>query len=109
VTLTELEPRWVTAADAPAEAQQGVSFLCPHCAQVRLAIFFDVPILFVAPVDLDAVHRQQAEFGHLADHHIGRILWHREGDTFEDLTLTPSVDASHVGHWHGFITHGEIT
>lgn len=24
------------------------------------------------------------------------------------LTLTPSVDASKHGHWHGFITNGEI-
>ncbi len=39
------------------------------------------------------------------------VRWTRSGDTFETLTLTPSVDAaSHgVGHWHGFITNGEIT
>ncbi len=38
------------------------------------------------------------------------VYWQRTGDTFETLTLTPSVDAaSHgVGHWHGFITNGEI-
>lgn len=34
--------------------------------------------------------------------------WHRTGDTFETLTLTPSIDASAYGHWHGFITRGEV-
>lgn len=33
--------------------------------------------------------------------------WDRTGDTFEALTLRPSVDASGFGHWHGFITNGE--
>lgn len=37
----------------------------------------------------------------------GRTLWQRTGDTFDSLTLTPSVDASAFGHWHGFVTNGE--
>jgi hypothetical protein len=36
------------------------------------------------------------------------VLWQRTGDDFEDLTLTPSIDASNSGHWHGFITGGQI-
>lgn len=36
------------------------------------------------------------------------IHWQRHGDTFEAMTLMPSVDASASGHWHGFITNGEI-
>lgn len=38
--------------------------------------------------------------------------WLRTGDTFETLTLTPSifrrVELGGCG-WHGFITHGEVT
>jgi hypothetical protein len=34
------------------------------------------------------------------------VLWQRTGETFETLTLTPSVDCSAWGHWHGFITNG---
>jgi hypothetical protein len=109
VKLTELEPHWVAEYNAPADAKQGVSFLCPHCRGLRLAVFFDVPICGRAPVDIKAVHRQQSDDGHLNDHHIGRTLWHREGESFETLTLQPSVDASHFGHWHGFITNGEIS
>ena len=26
----------------------------------------------------------------------------------DDLTVTPSIDASASGHWHGFITNGEV-
>lgn len=32
-----------------------------------------------------------------------------EHATFEALSVTPSIDASASGHWHGFITNGEIT
>lgn len=38
----------------------------------------------------------------------GSFKWEREGDTFETLTLKPSVDASGWGHWHGWITNGEV-
>jgi Family of unknown function (DUF6527) len=114
MTLTELAPHWVAEYHAPADAKQGIGFLCPHCQVTRLAVFFDVPIgghlaaAIVTPGDTLQAHIDQAEQGHLMDYHIGRILWHREGVTFETLSLTPSVDASHFGHWHGFITNGEI-
>ena len=34
--------------------------------------------------------------------------WRFEGNDFETLTVTPSIDASASGNWHGFITGGEI-
>lgn len=109
--LIDLQPRWVAEYGAPEGTKQGVSFRCPHCQSesTRLAVFFDVPICGAPAVDIKAVHRSQAdESQHLHDHHVGSVLWHREGDSFETLTLTPSVDASHFGHWHGFVTGGEI-
>ena len=43
---------------------------------------------------------------------VGRPNWQRTGDTFESLTLTPSIlrrrDRGGCG-WHGFITNGEVT
>lgn len=109
MTLSELEPRWVGAYGQPDDAKQGLSFLCPHCRTVRLAIFFDRPICGRPAVDIKAVRRQQADPGHLCDEHVGRTLWRRvSGDTFETLTLTPSIDASAWGCWHGFITNGRI-
>ena len=38
-----------------------------------------------------------------------RTGWQRTGDTFETLTLTPSIlRRSHCG-WHGYITNGNVT
>lgn len=33
--------------------------------------------------------------------------WSIGGD-FSNTTITPSVDASNSGHWHGFVTNGEV-
>jgi hypothetical protein len=44
----------------------------------------------------------------LAEVHFGGKHWHRTGDSFETLSLTPSIDCSHFGHWHGFLTAGAI-
>jgi hypothetical protein len=34
--------------------------------------------------------------------------WTIQGTDFETMTVTPSIDASGAGHWHGFIRSGEI-
>lgn len=34
--------------------------------------------------------------------------WQRRGDTFENLTLTPSILRMGGCGWHGFVTNGEI-
>jgi hypothetical protein len=42
-------------------------------------------------------------------HHLG-LEWTISGDedctSFDNVSLTPSVDASKYGHWHGMITDG---
>jgi hypothetical protein len=39
----------------------------------------------------------------------GETIWTViSGDSFDNLSLHPSVDASPV-HWHGWITNGEIS
>jgi hypothetical protein len=57
---------------------------------------------------MDAIRNEES------DTHIGaNPSWVISGDqdmhTFENVTLTPSIDASAFGCWHGFITNGEIT
>ncbi|HKC40600.1 MAG TPA: DUF6527 family protein [Gemmatimonadales bacterium] len=45
-----------------------------------------------------------------------RHLWQRTGETYETLTLQPSVDYTRLDNgemrdptcWHGFITNGEV-
>ena len=33
--------------------------------------------------------------------------WDVSGDSFENISLTPSIH--HFGHWHGFLTNGVLT
>jgi hypothetical protein len=126
--LAELDPKWWAE---PGRHGQGVVFLCPHCRAGFIAVPFTNPLDGGAPFsvgteqarpisrlwailygDLDA----PAERGELRE---GAVLpvgawvippgyaWQRAGETFETLTLSPSVDASAAGCWHGFVTNGE--
>lgn len=100
--LTDLNPRWAADYDILVgdhvvhdEDRKGmaVTFDCPHCRTTRLGVFFRNPVDGKPPSD---------DFD-------DKRLWTRAGETFETLSLTPSIDASASGHWHGFITNGEIT
>jgi hypothetical protein len=99
VKLTDLAPRWAVDTDIVIGGVRrhydnrngmAISFDCPHCRTERLAVWFANPIDGGPPTD-DATQ-----------------LWQRAGDTFDTLTLSPSIDASKHGHWHGFIQGGEI-
>jgi hypothetical protein len=92
--LIELNPRWYIAADSPDIL--GITFDCPCCKVIRLG----VP--FVEVIDRDGLPD---------DVHWGRpgVKWNRSGETFETLSLSPSIDASAFGHWHGHISSGEVT
>ena len=103
--LTELNPRWLSFPDGA--GRQGVSFDCPCCRGVRLGVFFVNPLDGPA-VDLKELHRARMDDPVLNDVHVGRVLWRRAGDGFEDLTLDPSIDASGFGHWHGHVRNGGI-
>jgi hypothetical protein len=105
VRLVDLEPRWVTAVEG--RDGMGISFECPCCRgtarATRLAVYFANPIDGGPPAD-DAIDGAWNDRdGHLHHEH---TRWTRTGVGFTSLTLAPSVDASGVGHWHGFITDG---
>lgn len=101
--LNDLDPRWCIDADIVLGGRvahdenrigMGLSFACPCCVgtprETRLALFVSNPVDGKPPADGCAA------------------LWRRAGTSFDDLTLSPSIDASAHGHWHGFVTHGEI-
>lgn len=101
--LVELKPRFVTnSADRHG---MGVSLLCPICRSERIVVWFKNPIDGGAPSDSHA------------------HLWVRRGESFDGMTLSPSIDASCIGqipcsrsdadnlgrsHWHGQIENGEV-
>ena len=110
--LVDLNPRWFSEEGRHG---QGVTFDCPHCAgAIRLAAAFANPLDGGAPVPLEpsklwpTLQPRPDEAPGLVTVPPG-TLWQRTGETFDVLSLVPSVDASNSGHWHGYLTNGAIT
>lgn len=107
--LIELSPHWIGLNNwaSPAIFRIGVSFLCPHCdpslpehgaeRRIRLAVNFWPPI---DPEGL--MGRTFDELPHEGYHR--RV----SGDSFDALTIEPSIGFDSIRHWHGQITDGEI-
>lgn len=106
--LTELSPQWIERDGV----RLGVLFLCPCCLgktpRVHVSCF---------KVGQGSIHGQYNLLsGMVPDNELDQIIpckkgfaWGFSGDFFESLSITPSIDASDAGHWHGFITNGEVT
>lgn len=91
--LTDLDPGWFTTDSQ--RTGMGLTFRCPckvDCEQY-LGVWFQNPIDGGQPAAPEILPAPR---------------WHRVGETFETLTLTPSIDVSSSGHWHGFIKDGQI-
>lgn len=92
--LVDLHPQWFGAGENNSLSKStgiGVDFDCPCGCDSRVSIPF-LPTLDGLPQPY------------------GDKAWAREGDTFENLTLKPSI--LRVGgcpkKWHGFVTAGLI-
>jgi hypothetical protein len=94
--LAELHPKWIHP--------HMFIFVCPCCRDMLLSC----KTAFMS-------HTEQYDLfqslgGWRADHIVGckeSCAWTVTG-TLPEITVTPSVDASAAGHWHGYITAGEI-
>lgn len=101
--LIDLDPCWVghggegvSNADGtpiPYREKVGVSFDCPSGCGEPAFIPFENPE--------DGGPAVKTTPNHPA--------WHREGDSFETLTLRPSILRRGGCGWHGFLTNGEFT
>lgn len=102
--LTDLNPAFFRAGGSgisdrdgqpvPERTGCGLVFNCPCGCGARQAAHFRNPIDGGPPIDPDA------------------NMWNRTGDTFETLSLTPSIlfDPAKGGcGWHGYITNGEVS
>jgi hypothetical protein len=128
--LVDLQPRWLLL-----EGQRvAIMFRCPHCSSatpgIWLTCFFraigTIPQL---PYDYAVeelrgsrgiralFYEALREMGHPnpVDAAYSEIVscepncaWKRTSDDFASMSITPSIDASRSGHWHGFVTNGEI-
>ena len=98
--LTDLEPRWL--------GEQMFAFRCPHCRAIWLTC-----------KNVAMGNKEQRELAVAANleptgPRYGAVLmkpetaWAWTTRDFATMSVTPSIDASKSGHWHGHITNGEI-
>ena len=111
--LSQLRPKWITLAnwaDPTIPYYTGVSFDCPHCEldpcphcgkeqKTRLAITFwphidptNIAKIFAVPVRRDPGNHDRVS-----------------GETFDTLTIDPSIGFDNPPHFHGHIINGEVT
>lgn len=95
--LLELQPRWIHP--------NVFIFLCPCCKKWLISC---KNVVMSSEAQWQLLERVG---GWRGDHLIltkPLCAWSVTGD-FTNLTVRPSIDASAAGHWHGFITNGEVT
>lgn len=95
--LVDLNPKWLgyggegisdkDGNPVPARERVGIIFDCPCGCGRPLAITFTNPEDGLGPID-------------------SRVNWTRVGNTFENLTLSPSIQRMDNCRWHGFIENG---
>ena len=99
--LAELDPIWISLGGHGRKS--GFIFKCPHCRQVWL-ICKAIPADFKEQVSV----MSGCDLGGLEWVPAGAaVIWQWFGG-FPDLTVSPSIDASKSGHWHGHIAKGDI-
>ena len=95
--LVDLRPRWINHGDRKGV---GIRFDNP------LGTGGWVRVLFENPLDGGPALPNDDE---IPSNNSGN-RWRRSGDTFETLSLSPSIDETNGGAnpgWHGHITNGE--
>lgn len=104
--LTEFHPEFMSAGGDGISDQHGN----PVPERHGVGVLLDCPC-----GKCDECHQLYVPFANPIDGgppvNDGHASWQRTGDTFETLTLTPSIlRSTNKGGcgWHGFITNGEI-
>lgn len=108
VRLLDLDPKWVHEYNVLKPSWRRADHLCPQTAQ---GILFLCPQCFHnrgGPVGTHSVLLWFADRGVPLDVLPGPGRWNVSGSSFEDLTLTPSVNLDNE-HWHGYIDRGVCT
>jgi hypothetical protein len=95
--LTELKAWWFSGTT--------FAFRCPHCQSIWLTC---TTVPTPLEVQMEAADRAFGDQPYvLCKPTVGWAL--KDGNRyFETMSVTPSLDASEAGHWHGHITNGQI-
>lgn len=100
--LTDLHPKFMGAGGANISNADGT----PATERHGVGVLFDCPCGCDSPCYVPFANPLDGGAALTPEHPI----WQRTGDTFETLTLTPSILRSKERGgcgWHGFITNGE--
>lgn len=118
--LTDLKPKWMRRPDGEAVA---IIFLCPRCVE-RGNGCDGKGRAWLTCTFKELGNREQRELLErtLAQHQddfagvrIEDVVackqhrWERDCKMLDRITITPSIDASASGHWHGHVVRGEIS
>lgn len=96
--LVDLEPRWL-------EPGKLFAFRCPHCKSTWLTCTL-VEMKFRDQCVITARELPDNQ-GDIVPCKL--FAWTMtDGPSFETVTISPSIDASASGHWHGHIKAGAI-
>jgi hypothetical protein len=108
LTDPRLRVKWCTGSGENSNRIVGVNFQCPCCFKRRLGVKLANPpdggppeVGIPEPPDATPEEKERIRRYNLR--------WQRTGDTFETLSLFPSINVEDEGHWHGFISNGEVT
>jgi hypothetical protein len=110
--LLDLAPRWIEYQGR----KVGMLLLCPHCqAQGKkqwLSCFFEKFEVLNGGNEPNqyAFFEKTIDPGDDVDEVVPcdkTAKWTRTSDDFATMSVTPSLDASASGHWHGSITNGQ--
>jgi hypothetical protein len=117
VKLIELDPRWLMRDGR----RIGIVFRTPHSERPQSAGHYQTCFFEPTPRDVqrEVVWAAADDLKGEGQQHFGAwqpanpdIAWTVaggvDGASLETLTVTPSIDGSRGGLWHGFITEGEI-
>ena len=103
--LVDLEPRWFAHGDIPHAV---FVFKCPHCCTTARNVRLSCTVVAMKASDQQDIFN--AAYGKdavvVGCKFLGWTM--KNGPSFETMSITPSLDASASGHWHGFITNGNI-
>lgn len=97
--LTELDPKWIMRGGV----RIGFTFVSPTDPKWRQSCFRASP---PSQEQWDLFGDDEVQGCTPGTH--WQIAGGIDNATFETLTVTPSIDGSKGGLWHGFITDGEI-
>lgn len=99
--LLELEPRWIH--------DNVFVFKCPHCVADGWKRQHWLSCKNVAMSTSEQIKLFEGAMDHAVVVPMRQdCCWNISGKDFATMSITPSIDASPSGDWHGNITDGEI-